>query len=205
VNDPRKQLCELGALAYDRKLLDSAGGNFSIRAGNRIYCTPRYSGSRRRWALRPEEIVVIDTGGEQQEGSGEPSRETRMHVAIYREFPEAGAICHAHPLNVLVFANLRRPIPPTSEQTVKYGEIPLSCEVPAHSEALAQSVVQALRPQHAGLASHAIACLIPYHGISVVGRTLEDAYDGLERLDGSCHILISRAALALQDRLASGS
>jgi L-fuculose-phosphate aldolase len=195
MSDPRPHLCEIAQLAYDRRLLDSAGGNFSVRVQERVFCTPRYSGSRRQWQVRPEEVVVMDLQGRQSEGSGELSRETKMHLAVYRAFPEAGAVCHAHSLNILVFANMRRPIPPTSEQTEKYGTIPLTEEVPAHSEALADAVVKALQPSGHLLAKHAIACLIPYHGVVVVGRNLDDAFDALERIDGSCYILAMRAAL----------
>jgi L-fuculose-phosphate aldolase len=195
MTDPRPRLCEIARLAYDRRLLDSAGGNFSVRFEDRIYCTPRYSGSKRQWRLSPEEIVVLDLEGRKQEGAGEISREARMHVAIYQAFPEVGGVCHAHPQNVLVFASLRRPIPPTSEQTEKYGVIELAEEAPAHSEALAKTVVDTLARKREKLAKHAIACLLPYHGITVAGRDLEDAYDALERIDGSCYILIGRAAL----------
>ena len=195
VHDPRPHLCEIAQLAYQRRLLDSAGGHFSVRREEKIYCTPRYSGSKRQWQLRPEEIVVTDLEGNKLEGEGEFSREIRMHLGIYREFPEAGGICHAHPYNVLIFASMRRPIPPTSEQTEKYGAIELAEEVPAHSEALAKTVVATLSPKREKLAKHAIACLLPYHGITVAGRDLDDAYDALERIDGSCHILVARAAL----------
>jgi L-fuculose-phosphate aldolase len=190
----KKHLCEIAALAYDRHLLDSAGGNFSLRHEGVILCTPRYSGSKRQWQVKPQEIVVMTLEGKVLEGEGETSRETQMHLAIYNTFPEAGGVCHAHPRNVLLFANMRKPIPPTSEQTEKYGIIPLTTEVPAHSEALALAVVEALAPQKERLAKHAIACLLPYHGITVAGRDLDDAYDALERLDGSCHILAARAA-----------
>ena len=33
--EPRTYLCEIAALAYDRRLLDSAGGNFSMRLEDR--------------------------------------------------------------------------------------------------------------------------------------------------------------------------
>ncbi|MGC8667497.1 MAG: class II aldolase/adducin family protein [Chthonomonadales bacterium] len=193
--DPREQLCALAALAYDRRLLDSAGGNFSIRNGDVVFATPRYAGSRRQWRLTPEEIVDLDLDGRKQAGTGEPSREIRMHLAIYRAFPLAGAVFHAHPLHVMVFASLRRPIPPTSEQTRKFGVIGLAREAPAHSPELAASVVEALAPAADGLAEHAMACLLPEHGIVVVGRNADDAYDALERIDASAYILIAQAAL----------
>ncbi len=191
----KRHLCDLAALAYDRRLLDSAGGNFSLRYEDLILCTPRYSGSKRQWRVQPHEVVVMNGGGQVLEGEGETSRETRMHLAIYQTFAEAGGVCHAHPYNALIFANLRRPIPPTSEQTEKYGTIELTEAVPAHSEALAKTVVETLLPKREKLAKHAIACLIPYHGITVAGRDIDDAYDALERIDTSCHILVARATL----------
>lgn len=194
MRNPREHICEVARFVYDRRLTDSAGGNLSIRIGDRIFCTPRYSGSRRRWQIEPDEIVEADLQGTVYSG-GEPSREFKMHLGIYRAFPEAGGICHAHPANVLVFANLRKPIPPTSEQTEKYGQIELTEEFPAHSEDLARTVVETLARKQALLARHAIACLIPYHGITVAGRDLDDAYDALERIDGSCAVLIGRAIL----------
>ena len=196
----RQHLCDIAALAFDRRLLDSAGGNFSLRDGETILCTPRYSGSKRQWRLRPEEVMRMTAEGEILEGEGELSRETRMHLAIYNAFPEAGGVCHAHPQNVLVYASLRRPIPPTSEQTEKYGTIEMAQEVPAHSEALAKTVVETLAPKQALLKKHAIACLLPYHGITVAGRDLDDAYDALERIDGSCYIMVARAALEANER-----
>ncbi len=204
IDDPRRHLCDIARLAYERRLLDSAGGNFSLRHDGRIYCTPRFSGSRRRWRLQPAEIVVLDMDGNQLAGAGEPSRETRMHVAIYREFPEATGICHAHATNILVFASMRRPIPPTSEQTEKYGVVELADETPAHSMELAETVVATLKRKEHLLAKHAIACLIPYHGIAVAGRTIDDAYDALERLDTSCYILAARAAIEARDFLLAG-
>lgn len=196
MDEARIHLCDVARMAYDRRLLDSAGGNFSLRVGERIYCTPRYAGSRKRWQLEPQDILLLDLEGNKLEGEGELSREVRMHVGVYHAFPEAGAVCHAHPLNVLAFAHLRRPIPPASEQTEKYGVIPLTEAQPAHSPELARTVVETLTPMREKLARHAIACLIPDHGITVVGRDLDDAYDALERIDGSCAVHIACARLS---------
>jgi len=195
--DPREHLCALASLAYDRRLLDSAGGNFSVRVGDLLYATPRYAGSRRQWKLRPDEIVILDLDGRKLGGAGEPSREVQMHLALYQSFPRVGAVFHAHPLHVMVFASLRRPIPPTSEQTRKFGIIRLAREAKAHSSDLAAAVVEALAPVADGLAEHAVACLLPGHGIVVAGRDADDAYDALERIDGSAYVLIAQAALSV--------
>jgi L-fuculose-phosphate aldolase len=198
---PAPELCrativEIAELVYDRRLTDSAGGNLSARGSDgNIYMSPRYSGSRLRWKLKPEDVICLTPEGELLEGDGELSREVRMHLAIYREFPNCNGICHAHPYNILVFACAERPLPPTSEQTEKYGTIPLAEFAPAHSPNLATNAVAALMPQRAKLEKHAIACILPRHGITVAGCSLDDAYDALERLDGSAKIWIDRAVL----------
>jgi L-fuculose-phosphate aldolase len=192
----REHLCSLARLAYDRRLLDSAGGNFSLRLDDQVFCTPRFAGSKRQWQLLPEDVLLVDLDGNLLEGPGELSREIRMHLGIYRAFPEAGGVCHAHAFHVMPFAYLRRPIRPASEQTEKYGTIELTEAQPAHSQELAHTVVETLsRKQHL-LQKHAIACLIPHHGITVAGRDLDDAYDALERIDQSCATLIAAAAIS---------
>lgn len=202
----RQLIADIGRLMYDRRLTDSAGGNLSARASDGdIYMTPRYSGSRLRWRLRPDHVVRVSPSGELLEGDGEVSREFRMHLAIYARFAECGGICHAHPHHLLVFASAERPLPPASEQTDKYGTIPLTRKARAHTEDLADVVVEALVPQSAHLTKQAIACLLPRHGITVAGATLADAYDALERLDGSAKIWIDRAALFTADRTLAGS
>ncbi len=198
----RAQIAEIGRFIYDRRLSDSAGGNISQRASDgNIYMSPRYCGSRLRWQLAPEHIICVSPEGKLREGEGELSREVRMHLAIYKHFPECNGVCHAHPYHLLVFACAERPLPPTSEQTEKYGTIPLARFASAHSSELADYVIEALLPQREKLQKHAIACLLPRHGITVAGRDLSDAYDALERLDGSAKIWIDRAALAAADSL----
>jgi L-fuculose-phosphate aldolase len=130
------------------------------------------------------------------EGDGELSREIRMHLGIYRAFPAAGGVCHAHAFHVMAFAYISRPIPPASEQTEKYGTIELTEAQPAHSPELARTVVETLSHKQQLLQKHAIACLIPHHGITVAGRDIDDAYDALERIDQSCATLIAAAALS---------
>lgn len=201
MNDPRKRLCDIAQLIYDRKLTDSAGGNMSVRQDGRIYCTPKYAGSKRQWRLSPEEIVVTDMEGRQIEGTGEISREFDMHLSVYRAFPKANGICHAHAEHALLFASMKRPITPTSEMTDMYGVIELCEERASHTPELAITVVETLKRRERELDEHAIACLLPRHGITVVGADLDDAYDALERLDGSARILLGRAVFELLEKI----
>jgi L-fuculose-phosphate aldolase len=189
-------MVEVARLIYDRQLSDSGGGNVSVRTGGRIYVTPAYMGSRYRWSITPELISVLDAETDRLlEGPEQISRESKAHLALYRTFPEAGAVIHAHPFHVQVFACANRPLPPATEYTRKFGTIPCVPPVRAHSQALAEAVVETMKAQEAGLASHGLAALLPYHGIIVVGRDLDEAYDVLERMEVNARCTLLGALL----------
>ena len=186
----RQKIVEIGQLMYRRCLTDSAGGNITVKAAGLVYSTPRYAGSKYRWQLRPEQIIAIELDHIKPELAAAVSREIKVHLAIYRQFPLAMAVIHAHPRYVMPFATLGRPIPPIWEDTRKFGTVELVKEAPAHSPELAEYVVQTLLPRKNDLAQHAIAALMPRHGLVVVGRDLDDAYDTLERINGNAECIL---------------
>jgi len=188
MEDPRVHLARIGKLAYDRKLLDAAGGNITTRFGDRVYMSRSYAGAKHQWDLRPDHVLVLDLEGNILAGEGEFSREGAVHMACYHAFPEAGCVFHAHSLNVMPFVALQVPIPPMSEQTDKYGPIGFCKWAATHTPELAGNVVDALRPQAHLLPKQAIATLIPRHGIFVVGTDLNITYDALERIDRNAYI-----------------
>jgi L-fuculose-phosphate aldolase len=187
-------------LAYDRRLLDSAGGNLTVREGERVLMSPRYAGSQRQWQLNAEDFLVVDLEGQILAGSGQISRESAVHLAVYREFPQAGCVFHAHPLNLMVYVAAGVPLPPPSEQTDKYETIGFCEWAPAHSKELAANVVDALRPLEEQIEEHPIATLVPRHGIFLTGRDLVSCYDALERLDRSAYIHLMGQVLRRTDR-----
>ena len=190
MEDPRVHIARIGKLAYDRKLLDAAGGNITTRHGDRVYMSRSYAGGEHQWNLRPEDILVLDMDGNILAGEGEFSREGAVHMACYREFPEAGCVFHAHSLNVMPFVAKGVPIPPMSEQTDKYGPIGFCKWAATHTPELAINVVDALRPDALQLTKHPIATMIPRHGIFVVGTNLDTTFDTLERIDRNAYICL---------------
>lgn len=194
--DPRQAMVDLARLIYDRQLSDSAGGNLSVRLGGKIYITPAFMGSRHRWSIDSEMILVLDGASHQVlEGTGRISREAKAHLALYRAFPEAGAVIHAHPFHVQVFACARRPLPPATEYTRKFGTIPCVPPAGAHSQDLADAVVEAMLAQKEGFATHGLAALLPHHGIIVMGHDLDDAYDVLERMEVNARVTLLSSLL----------
>lgn len=165
MEDPREHLVRVCKLAYDRKLLDSAGGNVTTRFGDRVYMSRSYAGGRHQWELTPQDVLVLDMDGNTLAGEGEFSREGAVHMACYHAFPDAGCVFHAHSLNIMPFVSQGVPIPSMSEQTDKYGPIGFCEWAATHTKELAVNVVAGLRPQADRIAQHHIATLIPRHGI----------------------------------------
>jgi L-fuculose-phosphate aldolase len=201
----RFQIAEIGALMYERQLTDAGGGNISVRVGDVICLSPRYSGQRHRWQLDVHQILVIDRAGNKLDGEGDLSRETKVHLKLHNTYPDAGtAVIHAHTQYVLVFAAMNRPIPPVLEQTVKFGEIPVVDYAPAHSQDLADHIAGALKGQEARIRKQAAAAIAPWHGLFVMGKDLDMAYDAVERINTNAQILLlGQQYLGTNDYLAA--
>lgn len=188
--DKLDEIVEVCRMMYDRKLT-SAGGNVSVRDGERILLSPRNMGTLYRGRITRGMIVEVDTHGNLLSGSGEVSREVMIHIDLLREFPAAGAIIHAHPQYIMVYASARKPIPSAFEFTDQFGQIELVDAAPAHTDELARNVIRRMRDVARGFPHGGRAALIPRHGIVVLGVDLADAFDILDRIEASarCNIL----------------
>jgi ribose 5-phosphate isomerase B len=195
LSQTRAKIAETGRMVFDRHLTDAAGGNISVRVDDRTVCiTPRYSGSRRHWQLQPEQVLVSDLQGNKLEGDGDVSRESKVHYRLYQEFPDGRAVLHSHPRHVMVFVASGQPIEPVLEATLKFGTIPVADKfAPAHSERLADFIAEAMQGKEEAIRKYAAAVMAPWHGLFVVGKDLDAAFDLTERIDTNAYcILMSR-------------
>jgi L-fuculose-phosphate aldolase len=189
-------MVEIAHLMYDRFLTNSAGGNLSCRVDDRIYLSPRYLGSKNQWKLTEDMILVFDSDLNILEGDpSKASRESRMHFGCYRRFPEVNAVIHAHPRYLNVFAATGQPLAPTNQYTEKFGTLEVLPNIPSISKELADAVVAKLEPHQAEMSKHGVALILSWHGVMMTGRTLDDAFDTLERLEWSAQTtLLAQAA-----------
>jgi L-fuculose-phosphate aldolase len=187
-----EQIASYARLMFERRLLDTAGGNVSARQGNTLYITPRYSGSQRHWQLQPEDILSGPVSDDTLLQHPSFSREGKAHLAIYRNFPDVTGIIHAHPFHVMPFCAAVRPIPPVLESTQKFGVVECVAAAPAHSAELATYVVEGLRGKEERVRLQAAAVLLPYHGIIVAGKNLLAAVDALERIDWNAWCILAQ-------------
>jgi L-fuculose-phosphate aldolase len=108
----KKRLIRLCARAYKQGLLDGFSGNASLRHGN--LCVISGKGAA-KGALGVTDFAVLDLESGEVLAGRQPSRETPMHLHIYRAQPEAKVILHTHPAN-LTALSLRMPGLPMQER-----------------------------------------------------------------------------------------
>lgn len=194
VQSARAHIAHIGRLLFDRRLTDAAGGNISVRVGDVVCISPRYSGSQRQWQLDPDDVLVVDKAGNVLEGEGVVSRESRVHLKLHTEFADAGtAVIHAHPRHLLVFCTMAQPMPPVMEATRKFGITPVAEYAPAHSPKLAEHVAAQLRGREAIIRKHAAAVIAPWHGLFLMGKDLDFAFDAVERLENNAYCMLMGA------------
>ena len=187
----RKHIAKIGRFLFERFLTDAGGGNISVRVGDRICISPRYSGSQRQWQLEPEDVLVADFDRNILDGKGQISREANVHFNLHKEFGEWGtAVIHAHCRNLLVFAAAARPMPSVLEGTRKFGVTPVVDYAPAHSPRLGAAIVDSMRGREAKIKAHAAAAIAPWHGLFLMGKDLDAAFDAVERLEGNAYCII---------------
>ena len=108
-----------------------------------------------------------------------------MHFACYQNFPQINGVIHAHPQYLTVFASAGESLPPVNQYTEKFGNLPVVANLPSHSQDLADAVVEAITPRADVLGKNGLGMILAWHGVAVVGRDLDDAYDTLDRLEWS--------------------
>lgn len=119
-----------------------------------------------------------------------------MHFACYRHFPEINGVVHAHARFLSVFAAAGEPVTPTMDYTRKFGIVEVVPALPAHSQEVADAVVEKLMPRRETLSRNGLGLILAGHGAVTVGRDLADAYDVMERLEWSAHTVLMQRLLA---------
>lgn len=95
--DAARRLAEVGRNAHGRGWALGTSGNFSAVVGEAPLRLAITASGRDKGRLTAEEIVEIGGDGAVLSGSGRPSAETSLHLAIVRA-RGAGAVLHTHSL-----------------------------------------------------------------------------------------------------------
>lgn len=154
--------------------------------------------------LEPQDLVLVDLGGEVREGTLRPSSETPLHAAIYQKRPDVLGIVHTHSTYASVLAVNHLELPPVLDELAQLlgGTVRVAPYAPPGTGGLAAGAVAALERRSAAILAN--------HGVVGVGRSPAEALlicqvveKGaqvflLAQLSGTPHVLSERAAVLLR-------
>jgi len=181
INKLIQDIIEVGKRCYSRGLCVADEGNISVRIDdNRFLCTA--SGSMKGY-LKEEDIILIDRNGTVIKGDKNSSTETPMHLYIYRQRPDVGAVLHAHPPFATGFAAARIPLDRCvlPEIVVHLGSVPLVEYGTPGTEEFYKGMQSYIAKRD--------VILLANHGIVSAGSDVYDAYFKLERVEQFARIL----------------
>ena len=185
----REELCEVVKLMFDRKLTNAAGGNVSVKMNDEhIIMTPSLMAEEYFCRLNPEQILVTNLDRDIIEGEGNMTRESNMHLGIYRNLPDAGCVLHAHPKETMVYISLADELPSLTEATDKFGEVKVLPYAKACSEELANIAVEYFKTREEELKNHGLIALLRKHGVVIVDTNLKKAFNDLERIETNAYV-----------------
>lgn len=170
----------IGEYLYKEGLVDSHGGDLSVRQGDKILIT------RRDVMLGDlKEKDLIEVGMEEGSQDGQASSELLVHRAIYKKNP-GQAIVHAHPVSAIAVSLTDNKIMPqdtTGSSVIKSAPI-----VWVRGSANPTEVARLLPSFLSG--DNKIA-MVKGHGSFAIGSSLEDAFRYTSVIERSCQVIIA--------------
>jgi L-ribulose-5-phosphate 4-epimerase len=177
--DLRDRLTSVGRQLYSEGLTHGTSGNISARIPGTDFCLIKPSGYSFS-ELEPDHFLLIDINSrEVLKGNTKPSIETPFHTKLYLHWKDAGGVVHIHPKYCTILSILGEELVPMgldlySAPALAKG-VPLARFAPPGSEELANNMIEAMR-EH-------VACLMPHHGCTTIGKTIEEATNNAKVLE----------------------
>ena len=193
--EAREQMVEIGRRMFERRYVAANDGNISIRVGeNRVWVTP--AGVSKGY-MREDMLICLDMDGNVLEGSMKPSSEAGMHLRVYKENPEVGAVVHAHPVTATAFAIARVPLELAlmTESVIGLGVVPVADYATTGTAGVAESVAPFCRDYN--------ALLLANHGALTWGRTGIEAYYRMETLECCAQVMEKLGCLSVKPHILS--
>jgi L-fuculose-phosphate aldolase len=165
----------------EKNLIAATDGNVSCRVGSEnLLVTPS---GKPKAALKPADLVLLDGRGEVLAGRDKPSSEIRMHLEVYRRRPDVAAVVHAHPPMLTAFTLAGTPFLAEAlpEVWLTFGAVPTA----PYATPTTDEVPAALAP----FLDRYQAILLERHGSLTLGRSLDEAYLRLEKLEHAARVL----------------
>lgn len=180
----REEIARLAKSLFDRGLTFGSSGNISVRLEDGWLMTPT---GVAMGEIDPARIARLDRDGAHLDGD-RPTKETFLHLAMYGERPQAGAVVHLHSTHSVAVSCLADidpadVLPPiTAYYVMRVGTLPLIPYYPPGDLDLAKAVREMASAHH--------AVLLANHGPVVAGKTLRDAVHATEELEETAKLYL---------------
>jgi 3-dehydro-4-phosphotetronate decarboxylase len=183
-NQLRDHIAGIGKSLYDRGLAHGSAGNISVKLAEGWLMTPTNSCMGR---LDPARISKLDGHGQLISGD-KPSKETFLHVCMYRERANCAAVVHLHSVHSVAVScidgiNMGDVFPAiTAYAVMQVGKLALVPYYPPGDELLAEAVGKVAGKHH--------AVLLANHGPVVAGSSLDAAVNAVEELEQTAKLYL---------------
>lgn len=179
----KQEIINTAVMLHHKNMLAACDGNISYRLDDdTILITP--SGMP-KFLVTEADIAVVDLNGKVIKGK--PSSEMLMHLEVYKMRADAKAVIHAHPPTAVAYSiahpdAVEIPGKSFSELILAVGKIPIvPFQMPGSHE-----MGTALHP----FIKESKVMVLARHGALSFGSDLIEAYNGMERLEHSCEMLL---------------
>lgn len=193
--DVARLLVSVAHRLYERGYVTAMDGNVSARLPDgTILATPT---SLNKGRVTESDLVELTPDGSPVAGGRAASTEIGMHLFIYQERPDVHAVVHAHPTHATGFAaaGVGLPGPVFPEVVMGLGSVPLAPYATPSTPEVAASIAPFVKTS--------TAILLANHGVVTYGRTLEEAYYKMEKVEHAAHMLFVARMLG-GERILSG-
>jgi 3-dehydro-4-phosphotetronate decarboxylase len=180
----REAIVRCGRSMFERGLTFGSSGNISARLDDGWLMTPTNVALDR---LDPARLARLDAEGKLLSGDA-PTKESFLHIAMYRERAAAKAVVHLHStysvaVSCLADVDAADVLPPvTAYYVMRVGALPLIPYHPPGDPALAEAVRRLAGKHH--------AVLLANHGPVVAGDSLEAAVNAIEELEETAKLFL---------------
>jgi len=178
---------------YQKGFVSAYDGNVSVITPNNTVLFTRSGVCK--GDVTPEDILEFDMNGSLLKGEGRITTEFKLHLFAYSRRPDVNAVVHCHPIYATAFSLVGEGIIEHyfPEVILTLGKIPL-CKYGTPST---NDLPLSLEPY----IEHSWAYLLQNHGAITLGKTLDDAYYKMEKLEHSAETIFKARLLGTPNAL----
>ncbi len=177
-DEQRKKVYDCIMDLVHRGYVEGTGGNVSllVEGEETVVVTPS---QREYLTMSADDICVVDFDLKPVEDNGlKPSMETGMHIAVYRNRKDVGAVVHTHQIFASVFALINEPIPALFDEVA--GSIGPLVEVVPYGLSGSPALIENVTGK---LGNRGNCYILQNHGALALGSDLDRAKRNAELLE----------------------